>query len=205
MEIGVVEVIAVEVIAVEVAVEIGAVGVAVGEAGLAVPEVAVGISAVEAAVGEVAAEQVAVEAAMRGCSAGTARAGSGCANTGVCAITASAYVRGGISVAVDCCSVGDVCGCSAVLGPAEVPGASGACCCSSVWSSSSSTAPANLRAFKEARLRRCANASGQRPRVSQGWAGQAKLQKYIVGFSSSHLFCAILPSICRLPSDGDAP
>ena len=53
---------------------------------------------------------------------------TGCANTGFCAITASAYVRGGISVAVDCCSVGDVCGCSAVLGPAEVPGASGACC-----------------------------------------------------------------------------
>ena len=129
VEIGAVEVIAVEVIAVEVAVEIGVVEVAVGETGLAVEEVAVGISAVEVAVGEFAAEQVAVEVAMRGCCASTARAGSGCANTGFCAITASAHVRGGISVAVDCSSVGDECGCSAVLGPAEVPGASGACCC----------------------------------------------------------------------------
>lgn len=76
---------------------------------------------------EVDVEDVAVEVAMRGCAACTARAGNGgCANTGVCAMTHT----GGISVAIDCCAVEDVCGsCCAVLGPAKVPGASRACCC----------------------------------------------------------------------------
>ena len=120
--------------------------------------------AVEIGAVEEVAVEVAAEVAMRGGCACTARAGSGCANTGVCAITDA----GGISVAVvlDSCSVGDVCGCCCVvLGPAEVPGASGGCCSSSVCSVSSSTAPAYLRAFKvssrKARLRRRANAVGR--------------------------------------------
>ena len=85
--------------------------------------------AVEIGAVEEVAVEVAAEVAMRGGCACTARAGSGCANTGVCAITDA----GGISVAVDSCSVGDVCGCCCVvLGPAEVPGASGGCCSSTV-------------------------------------------------------------------------